>query len=436
MVRTDKMDKLEQAREKINEIDKELARLWSERMAAVADVLAYKQEHSLPVLDTSREAALLEKNLSYICDDLKSYYPRFHEGVLESSKAYQREKMGNSGDVLTLNLGDRSYDIVIRRGSLSRAGELMNLNRKVMIVTDDGVPAEYAKTLAEQCAEPIILTLPHGEATKNIESFKQILLSMLEHGFTRRDCVVAVGGGVMGDLAGFAASAYMRGIDFYNVPTTTLSQIDSSIGGKVAIDFEGFKNTVGAFWQPKLVLIDSNVLRTLDERQISSGLAEAVKMSLCFDADLFEIFERGEVMENLDEIIRRSLMIKKKVVEQDEKEQGLRQVLNFGHTIGHGIETAEEGRLLHGECVALGMLPMCSIKVRERLLRVLKSMNLPTKILANPDKIKAAMLHDKKSAKGGVSIVRVERAGEFTLKKLSFDELFALLDHYLEEENR
>lgn len=436
MVRTDIMNQLDQARVKINEIDKELARLWSERMAAVAEVLAYKQENGLPVLDSSREAQLLERNLCYISDDLKGYYPRFHDGVLESSKAYQRDKMGDSGDTLRLNLGERSYDIVICRGSLSQAGELMNLNRKVMIVTDDGVPAEYAKTIAAQCAEPVVLTLPHGERTKNIESFKQILLSMLEHGFTRRDCVAAVGGGVMGDLAGFAASAYMRGIDFYNVPTTTLSQIDSSIGGKVAVDFEGFKNTVGAFWQPKLVLIDPNVLKTLDRRQISSGLAEAVKMSLCFDRDLFEIFERGEVMENLGEIIRRSLLIKKSVVEQDEKEQGLRQVLNFGHTIGHGIETAEDGRLLHGECVALGMLTMCSYEVRERLLRVLKQLNLPTEIAANPDKIKAAMLHDKKSANGGVSVVRVEKAGEYALGKLTFDELFALLDRYLEEENR
>lgn len=421
------MSKLDDAREIINSVDKEIAELWIRRMKAVADVLAYKQENNLPVLDSSRESALLETNLRYIPDELKSCYACFHRGVLESSKCYQRENMIKE-DILTVNLGDRSYDILIRRGSLASAGEYMNLKRKVLVVTDDGVPPQYAKTIADQCEAPTIVTLPHGESTKCLESFKKLLIHMLEAGFTRKDCVVAVGGGVMGDLAGFAASAYMRGIDFYNVPTTTLSQIDSSIGGKVAIDLEGFKNTVGAFWQPKFVLIDPDVLKTLSSRQISSGLAEAVKMSLCFDEGLFRLFEKGDIENGLDEIIRRSLMIKKMVVEQDEKEAGLRQVLNFGHTLGHGIETTENGRLFHGECVALGMLPMCSDKVRERLTRVLKALNLPTEITADPEKIKAAALHDKKSSAKGVNVIRVEKAGEYIIEKLTFDELFSLLD--------
>ncbi len=427
------MDKLEAARSKINEVDSKIAELWVERMAAVADVSDYKREHGLPVLDSGRESALLEKNLENIPDDLRGYYADFLKGVIGVSKKYQRDMSAKESGFICLNLGDRSYDICVERGSLSRAGELMNLKRKVLVVTDDGVPAEYAKTVASFCDEPFVVTLPQGESTKCLESFRLLLRRMLDSRFTRGDCVVAVGGGVIGDLAGFAASAYMRGIDFYNVPTTSLSQIDSSIGGKVAIDLDGYKNTVGAFWQPKFVLIDPDVLSTLDQRQLSCGLAEAVKMSLCFDEGLFAMFENGDISQNLDEIIRRSLMIKKSVVERDERESGLRRVLNFGHTIGHGIETAEGGRLFHGECVALGMLSMCSPSVRKRLIKVLEKLNLPTEITADIEKVKSAMLHDKKSVQSGVAVVRVPEAGRFKLENLSFEKLFAELDSYISE---
>ena len=254
-----------------------------------------------------------------------------------------------------MNLGEDSYDIIVERGVLSKANKQLNLNRRVLVVTDSGVPEEYAKSLASQCKDGIIYTVPMGEASKSLDIFGKVLGTMLDNGFSRKDCVVAVGGGVVGDLAGFAASAYMRGIDFYNIPTTLLSQIDSSIGGKTAINFGGVKNIVGAFYQPKKVLIDPDLLATLPERQISNGLAEAIKMALTSDKELFNIFENKDIDENIDEIIIRSLNIKKSVVEQDEKESGLRKILNFGHTIGHGIESSEEmSELYHGECVALG----------------------------------------------------------------------------------
>lgn len=429
------MDKLSEARAVINEADREMAALWLKRMAAVRDVSDYKAEHGLPVVDASREASLLSKNLEDIPPELKGYYADFLKSVISVSKQYQRDRALREKNVIGLSLGDRSYDIIVERGSLGRAGSLMALNRKALIVTDDGVPAQYAAAVAAQCAEPHTVALKQGEATKNLESFRLLLKTMLEARFTRKDCVVAVGGGVIGDLAGFAASAYMRGIDFYNVPTTALAQIDSSIGGKVAIDLDGYKNTVGAFWQPRFVLADPDVLITLDRRQLSAGLAEAVKMSLCFDETLFEIFEEGDIYGSLDEIIRRSLLIKKAVVEQDERESGLRQALNFGHTIGHGIETAEGGRLIHGECVALGMLPMSSPKVRQRLIKVLKKLGLPTSITADPEKVKEAMLHDKKSAQSGVTAVKVDEAGSFRLEKLEFNELFSLFDEYLKEAN-
>ena len=162
-----------------------------------------------------------------------------------------------------MNLGKDSYDILVERGIIAKAHEHLNLNRRVLVVTDTGVPAEYAETVAALCKESVICNLEMGEASKSLEGFGRLLSAMLEHSFSRKDCVVAVGGGVVGDLAGFAASAYMRGIDFYNIPTTLLSQIDSSIGGKTAINFGGVKNIVGAFYQPKKVLIDPDLLKTL-----------------------------------------------------------------------------------------------------------------------------------------------------------------------------
>ena len=190
-----------------------------------------------------------------------------------------------------MDLNENSYDIVVERGILKSADKYLNLNRRVLVVTDSGVPEEYAQTLAGQCKEPVICTVDMGEGSKSLDGFGLLLHKMLDNGFSRKDCVVAVGGGVVGDLSGFAASAYMRGIDFYNIPTTLLSQIDSSIGGKTAINFGGVKNIVGAFYQPKKVLIDSDLLKTLPERQISNGLAEAVKMALTSDAELFDIMK-------------------------------------------------------------------------------------------------------------------------------------------------
>ena len=324
-----------------------------------------------------------------------------------------------------MNLGDIGYDIVVERGLLKKAKEHLDLDRRVLVVTDSGVPADYASTVAEQCREGIICKIEQGEASKSMEGFEKLLQTMLDHGFSRKDCVVAVGGGVVGDLSGFAASAYMRGIDFYNIPTTLLSQIDSSIGGKTGINFGGVKNVVGAFYQPKKVLIDPDLLKTLPPRQISNGLAEAVKMALTSDAELFGIFENKDIANSIDEIIIRSLNIKKSVVEQDEKESGLRKILNFGHTVGHGIESEGELRgLYHGECVALGMLPMCSEGVRERLLRVLGKVGLPTALDFNVEKVLAAMEHDKKVVgAGNITVTYVNEAGKFELVTMPVSEL-------------
>ncbi len=334
--------------------------------------------------------------------------------------------------ILHLDLKGNGYDIVLERGVIRRAGELLELDRRVLIVTDDGVPAEYARTVAAQCKSPVTVTLPQGEASKCFSNFEMLCRRLLEEGFTRTDCVVAVGGGVIGDLAGFVAASYMRGIPFYNIPTTLLSQVDSSIGGKVAIDFCGVKNIIGAFYQPKKVLIDPEVLDTLPARQIANGIAEAIKMSLTSDAELFAMLEDGRAERDLDTVIARSLCIKRAVVEQDERESGLRKILNFGHTLGHGIESeAGLDGLLHGECVALGMLPMCAPAVRERLLGVLERWNLPTRITGDLNQILKIASHDKKCDGGDVSVVWVEQIGTCELRKMPISEFCNLVRAYV-----
>ena len=323
-----------------------------------------------------------------------------------------------------LDLKDNSYDIIVERGILEKAGEHLNLNRRVLVVTDSGVPAIYAQTLAKHCKSPIICTVESGEASKSIETLTKLLHIMLDNDFSRKDCVVAVGGGVVGDLSGFVASAYMRGVDFYNIPTTLLSQIDSSIGGKTAIIFGGTKNIVGAFYQPKKVLIDPELLKTLPERQISNGLAEAVKMALTSDKELFEMFENKVIKDNIDEIIIRSLNIKKNVVEQDEKESGIRKILNFGHTIGHGIESSVNmEELYHGECVALGLIPMCDEKIRPRVVNILKKCNLYNLIDFDWYKISEVMFHDKKADGDTVAVTTVNEIGKYEIKTLKCSQV-------------
>lgn len=325
--------------------------------------------------------------------------------------------------VIPVKTTNSEYNIYLERGALSKAGEYLNLARKVLIVTDDGVPSKYSEAIEKMCKEPYIVTLPQGEKTKNIQSYTYLLSQLVKYGFSRTDCVVAVGGGVMGDLAGFAASTFMRGIDFYNVPTTVLSQVDSSIGGKVAIDFEGYKNIVGAFYPPRAVIIDPDTLETLDKRQISNGLAESVKMSLTCDAELFETFEKGITDKDLDKVIYKSLLIKKSVVEQDEKETGLRKILNFGHTIAHAIESETNLKnLYHGECVAIGMLAMCSKPVRDRLLPVLEALSLPISADCDKQKLRRAIMHDKKVSGDKLTVVYVQKVGSFEMKTIDLKD--------------
>ena len=332
---------------------------------------------------------------------------------------------------LHVDLKENSYDIIIERGARLKAGEYLDLYRKTLIVTDTGVPARYSGAVSGQAKEACVFTLEQGEQSKNFDNLQSILALMTDRGFDRGDCVVAVGGGVCGDIAGFAAAVYMRGIDFYNIPTTLLSQVDSSVGGKTAIDFHGMKNLIGAFKQPKRVLIDPETLQTLPLRQINNGLCEALKMSATSDKELFELFENTDVYPELDTITERSLKVKINVVEQDEKEKGLRRVLNFGHTLGHGIESVCSPELYHGECVALGMLAMCPDGLKQRLLKIYEKLGVPQKYDFDTSAVMEAVAHDKKSASGIIKAVTVKAPGEFEIVPMSIDELKSRLETLL-----
>ena len=329
---------------------------------------------------------------------------------------------------LRMELGPNSYDITVERGCLQRADALLNLDRRVLIVTDRGVPRQYAETLAARCKEPVVAVVAPGEGSKTMDTVTGLCRTMLEHRFSRGDCVAAVGGGMVGDLAGFAAACFLRCVDFSSRPPTLLSQVDSSIGGKTGVNLDGVKNIVGAFWQPRGVLIDPDTLDTLPPRLWAEGMAEYVKMALTLDGELFAALQREDPRQDMTRTLERALGLKKNVVERDEREAGPRKLLNFGHTIGHGVESAAGGALYHGECVALGMLPMCSPAVRAQLRPVLERLGLPISTGLDKQAVWEAMLHDKKSNSGGFSAVFVEEPGKGYVKNVSFAEMRAILE--------
>ena len=429
---------LDAERKNINKIDKKIARLFEKRMDSAGKIARYKSDNNMPIYVPEREEALIKQNSELISKpEYKSSYVKFQKNIMSLSRRYQNRIIIESDDkndsftCLDVTTENSSYPIFIGRSLIDEADKYLALDRRVFIVTDDGVPDIYAGKIKELCKHATVMTVKSGEESKSIQTLMAVLDSMKEAEIDRTGCVVAVGGGVVGDLAGLAASLYMRGIDFYNVPTTSLSQLDSSIGGKTAVNLGGVKNLIGAFNQPKAVLIDVNTLSTLPLRHLRSGLCEAVKMAITFNKDLFKLFEvmsEDEIYERIDEIIAESLKIKRHVVEMDEKENGIRRVLNFGHTIGHGIES--QGGRYHGECVALGMLPMCADNVRERLMKVLEKLGVPTSYDGDIDRAITLATHDKKRCGDGIIAIFCNEIGTYEINSISLNDLDKITKRY------
>ena len=329
---------------------------------------------------------------------------------------------------LKMDLGpNRGYTIRLEAGGLSRLSQYVNLQRKVLVVTDDGVPSQYAGQVCSQCGEGSVLTLPQGEATKSFEGLQQVLKTLQDKNFHRQDLIVAVGGGVVGDLAGLAASLYMRGIDFVNLPTTTLSQVDSSIGGKTGVDFDSYKNMVGAFHMPKLVYTNIRTLLTLPDNEFAAGLGEVIKHGLIRNREYYDwlLSHAGEIeardLTVLRQTVAGSNLIKRKVVETDPTEKGDRMLLNFGHTLGHAIEKLKNFELLHGECVALGALAamrlsesrgMITEAETERFKEALMRFHIAVRVsgLTAGDIIEATK-NDKKMESGVINFILLKSVG-------------------------
>jgi 3-dehydroquinate synthase len=336
-----------------------------------------------------------------------------------------------------IELGERSYDIHVGAGMLDGAGEIVSAacrGRSAAIVTNRRIGERYAGRLTESLAcagiSAQVITLPTGERFKTLKTMARIYERLLDQRLDRGGIVIGLGGGVIGDMAGFAAATYLRGVDFVQVPTSLLAQVDASVGGKTGVNLSRGKNLVGAFYQPKAVIIDVSVLRTLPTREFRSGLAEVIKHGIIRDSGYFAFLEqnlqavRRRAPEVLERTVARSCEIKADVVSQDEREAGLRRILNFGHTVGHTIESLSGyGKYSHGEAVAIGMVTAAIVSAEmspaepdmvSRIVRMIKTAGLPYQVppgITHQD-IVAAMGFDKKVTHGKLHTVLVRRIGE------------------------
>lgn len=340
-------------------------------------------------------------------------------------------------DAVRVNLGSRSYDIHVGADLLRQVGDLsrpLKLGRHLGLVTHPELATPYGSVVAESLRraghEVSLLTVPPGEESKSLEEAGRLCREMVRALLDRGSAVIGLGGGVIGDLAGFVAAMLYRGIPFINLPTTLLAQVDSSVGGKTGVNLPEGKNLVGAFHQPHLVVADVLTLRTLPEREFHSGLAEVVKHGMIADADLFRTLEEradrilARDPDTLREIVSRSCAIKARVVEADEQETGLRAMLNFGHTVGHALEAAlGYGSITHGEAVAYGMLVAATLSVRRglcpegdvgRLRALLERFGLLGAPVPSPESLETYMVSDKKARDGVLQFVLTRGVGSVT----------------------
>ncbi len=314
------------------------------------------------------------------------------------------------------------YSIYIQNNILQSLDDYIDKNRLYVIISDDNIPKIYIENVIKKCPNNIFISFPSGEKSKSLYEYERIIDIMQTHLVSRDACIIALGGGVTGDLSGFIASTYMRGIDYIQIPTTLLSQIDSSIGGKVAINTKKAKNSIGQFYPPKMVLIDPIILKTLSERQFNNGMAEMIKYGMIYSKLLFQKIENKDIKSNLEYYIYQSLLIKKYFVEKDEFDNSIRQILNFGHTFGHAYEAYYNyDKYLHGEAISLGMLKVCeNIEIKKQLQKVLLKYNLPIKDNVSEEKLIPYIKKDKKIDNEKLNLIIVNKIGEAEIKKVSF----------------
>jgi 3-dehydroquinate synthase len=357
-------------------------------------------------------------------------------------------------ETLTVDLRDRRYSICIGAGMLEGLGSRLpeiTKGRRAAVITNPVVAQLYRDTvvasLQKAGIEPLVIEVPDGEEHKNLAWLTFLFDRLLDAKLDRESAVIALGGGVIGDLAGFAAATFLRGVPLVQVPTTLLAQVDSSVGGKTAVNHPAGKNLIGAFYQPRLVWADVRTLETLPRRELRAGLAEVIKYGATLSASLFDLLEeRLESVlalqeELLIDVVRQCCALKAKVVVEDERESGLRAILNFGHTAGHAIEMLTEyRRFLHGEAVAMGMAfaarlcsarGFCPPEAAERVIRLLERAGLPVDVPQEllGQHLAAAMETDKKAAGGKIKFVCLEEIGKARFELLTAEEIVASVGH-------
>lgn len=350
---------------------------------------------------------------------------------------------------LHVGLGARSYDIHIGPGLLAQAGEriraVLPRAQRIFLVTDSNVGPLYAPGLRHSLRragfQTATMNVEAGETSKSPAVLARLWDAMAECGLTRTDAVVALGGGVVGDLAGFAAATFLRGVDFVQIPTTLLAQVDSSVGGKVAIDLPAGKNLAGCFWQPRLVLMDPDCLSTLDDGTFSDGMAEVIKYGCIQDGAFFALLEanpsRAAVMEQIEPVLYTCCDLKRRVVETDERDTGERMILNFGHTLGHAYEKAGHYETwTHGQAVAAGMCLAARLGVElgttpadlpDRIQALTAAFGLPAQIPCTQADYTSAIGLDKKGAGADITLVLLAGLGRAVLRKMPKAELLAML---------
>jgi 3-dehydroquinate synthase len=370
--------------------------------------------------------------------------------MLDGSKILHIWKGGNTLKRIPIEATTK-YEVLVGRRILADVGNYLNAvvdPCKVLLITDDNVEPLYSDTVTVSLLNSgynvFHYVFTAGERSKNIHTLTAILEFAADNRFTRTDLIVALGGGVTGDIAGMAAAIYQRGIRYVQIPTTFLAAIDSSVGGKTAINLLAGKNLAGAFWQPSLVLCDCATFKTLPESVFADGAAEAIKYGMISDLSLFEQFESGSIANDLENIVCRCVNIKRRLVVQDEYDRGARQLLNFGHTIGHAIEKCSDYSISHGNAIAIGMviisraaelLSLTREPCSKRLIRTLIRHGLEVDCPYDADELLPAVLADKKRNGGEITLVVPTRPGKCRLHTISTDDIGRILELGLKRED-
>lgn len=338
-----------------------------------------------------------------------------------------------------------AYDVFIDAGILDQAGQYLKalfFGKRLVVITDSNVAPLYLRRLLDSLeaagfTDTLSFCLPAGESTKSLKSADFLYGLLSENKISRDCCLIALGGGVIGDLTGFVASTFLRGMAFVQIPTTLLAQVDSSVGGKTAVDLDAGKNLVGTFWQPSLVLCDPTVLSTLPADVFSDGIAEAVKCGMIKDSALFDLLRCQDPHDHLAEIISRCITIKRNVVEQDEHDTGERMLLNFGHTMGHAVENWHHYQLRHGQCVAIGMVMIVKAQVHggslpssvlTDLLSVCQKYRLPIDSPAPLDELFEICRQDKKNAAFGIRAILLHKIGDGFIQPFPFNAFKSFIE--------